>query len=213
MVQAKICGLTTPDAVDAALDGGASHVGFNFFPRSPRYLTPAEAARLSPPIRARNIGIAAVVVDPSDDLLDELARVLRPDFIQLHGHESPSRVREVRERTRTGVIKALSVSEAADVDAAQAYEGLVEHLLFDTKAPKGAVLPGGNGAAFDWTLVKDRRFSRPWFLAGGLDPWNITEAIAASGAPLVDVSSGVERGPGYKDPALISAFLEAVRRA
>jgi phosphoribosylanthranilate isomerase len=122
-------------------------------------------------------------------------------------------VREIAARTGVGIIKVLSVAEASDISPAASYEPLVDHLMFDTKPPKDADRPGGRGVAFDWTLLAGRRFARPWFLAGGLDPWNVAEARAASGAPLLDVSSGVERGPGLKDPALITAFLDAVRRA
>jgi phosphoribosylanthranilate isomerase len=213
MVQAKICGVKTPEAVQAALEGRASHIGFNFFPASPRYLTPEEAERLAPPARARNTPLVAVTVDPSDELLDHLSRTLRPELIQLHGKETPNRAAEVRARTGALVIKVLSVETADDMAAAHHYDGAADHLMFDAKTPKGSALPGGMGVSFDWTLLKGRRFARPWFLAGGLDPWNVAGAISASGAPLVDVSSGVERGAGYKDPALISAFLEAVRRA
>lgn len=213
-VTAKICGLSTPETVRAALDGGAAHVGFNFFEKSPRYVTPEAAARLAEPLRAKGgIGVVAVTVDPSDDLLARLAATLRPDFVQLHGKEPPARAREVAQRTGGGVIKALSISEASDIDAAAAFEDVTDHLLLDAKPPKGSDLPGGTGARFDWTLTMGRRFRRPWFLAGGLDPWNVTEAVRLSGAPMVDVSSGVERGPGLKDPALIAAFLDAVRRA
>jgi phosphoribosylanthranilate isomerase len=213
MVQAKICGLTTPETVRSALEGGAAYLGFNFFEKSPRYVAPDASEQLALPARNRGVGVAAVVVDPSDALLDRLMLTLKPDFIQLHGKEQPPRVAEVRARTGVLVIKALPIETSDDLAAAAAFEGAADHLLFDAKAPKGADLPGGNGAAFDWTLLSGRRFARPWFLAGGLHPWNVAEAVKASGAPIVDVSSGVERGPGYKDPALISAFLEAVRRA
>jgi phosphoribosylanthranilate isomerase len=213
MVQAKICGLSTPEAVQAALDGRASHIGFNFFPPSPRYVDPAAAARLGAPARRAGVKIVAVVVDPDDTLLDRIMAALAPDLIQLHGKETVRRVAEVRERTGVPVIKAIPIKAEADLEQAQAYADAADHLMFDAKAPPGAALPGGNGEAFDWTLMKGRRFDRPWLLAGGLDQWNVADAIAASGAPLVDVSSGVERGAGYKDPLLISAFLEAVRRA
>jgi phosphoribosylanthranilate isomerase len=210
---AKICGVSTPEAVTAALAGGAGFLGFVFFDKSPRNLSLEAAARLAEPVRARGVKVVALTVDPSNAQLDEIAGKLRPDLIQLHGKESPSRVREVAVRAGVGVIKALPVAEAADLAAAAAYEPLVEHLMFDAKPPKDAAMPGGHGRAFDWTLLAGRRFQRPWFLAGGLDPWNVAEAARASGAPLVDVSSGVERGPGLKDPALIAAFLDAVRRA
>lgn len=211
--RAKICGLSTPEAVRAALDGGASHIGFVFFAKSPRDIDPQAADRLAAPARAASVKIVAVTVDPDDVLLDRLAATLRPDFIQLHGKETPARTRQVAVRTGAGIIKALPVSDAADLDAAKAYETVADHLMFDARPPKDSVLPGGTGSRFDWTLTAGRRFERPWFLAGGLDPWNVGEAVRLSGAGLVDVSSGVERGPGLKDPALITAFLDAVRRA
>ena len=211
-VRVKICGLTTEPAVAAALAGGASHLGFMVFEKSPRNIVPAEAEVLARPARGR-AQMVAVVVDPSDALVDLIASALRPDLIQLHGRESPSRAREISERAGAGVIKVVPVGEPRDIDGAAAYEGVVEHLMFETKPPKDADRPGGHGVAFDWTLLAGRRFQRPWLLAGGLNPWNVAEAIAASGAPMVDVSSGVERGPGLKDPALISAFLDAARRA
>jgi phosphoribosylanthranilate isomerase len=193
MVKAKICGLSTPDTVQAALDGGAAFLGFVFFEKSPRNLAPEAAARLAEPARGRNTPIVAVVVDPSDDLLDRLVATLGPDLVQLHGRETPERVAAVRARTGAGIIKALAIEHAEDLAAAGLYAPLVDHLMLDAKPPKDSALPGGVGHAFDWTLLAGRRFERPWFL--------------------VDVSSGVERGPGYKDPHLISAFLEAVRRA
>jgi phosphoribosylanthranilate isomerase len=212
-ITAKICGLSTPDAVRAAVDGRASHIGFMFFPKSPRNIDPEAAARLVPPARAKGVKIVAVVVDPTDNEVDAIVAGLSPDLIQLHGKEPPARVREVAQRSGRGIVKVIPVSEASDFAAAKAYEPLVEHLMFETKPPKDADRPGGLGVPFDWTLLEGRRFQRPWFLAGGLDPWNVAGAIAASKAPLVDVSSGVERGPGLKDPALITAFLDAVRRA
>ena len=211
-VLAKICGLSTPETLRAALDGGAAHVGFVTFPKSPRHLAPESAGRLAQPARGR-AQVVSVLVDPSDALLDEVRAGLAPDLIQLHGREPPARVREVAQRTGARVVKALPVSTAADLDAARAYEGAADQLMFDARPPPGAALPGGVGARFDWTLTAGRRFARPWFLAGGLDPWNVAEAVQLSGAPAVDVSSGVERGPGLKDAALIAAFLAAVRAA
>ena len=211
--RAKICGLSTPEAVRAALDGRATHIGFVFFAKSPRDIAPDAADRLAAPARAAGVKICAVTVDPDDVLLDRLTAALKPDFIQLHGRETPSRARQIAVRTGAGIIKALPVTDAADIEAGRAYESVVDHLMFDARPPKDAVLPGGTGSRFDWTLTAGRRFERPWFLAGGLDPWNVGEAVRLSGAPLVDVSSGVERGPGLKDPALITAFLDAVRRA
>ena len=213
MVQAKICGLSTLDAVTAAVDGGAAFVGFVFFDKSPRNLEPEAAARLVASLRQSPVKTVAVTVDPDDALIDRLMATLKPDLIQVHGKETPSRVRQIAQRSGAGVIKAFSVSSASDVDQANAFDSVVEHLMFDARPMEGSALPGGTGARFDWSLLEGRRFSRPHFLAGGLDPWNVAEAIKASGAPLVDVSSGVERGPGLKDPALITAFLDAVKRA
>jgi phosphoribosylanthranilate isomerase len=213
MTSAKICGISTPDAVAAAVEGKAAFVGFVFFPKSPRNVAPELAARLAAPARAAGVKAVAVVVDPTDAELDRITATLDPDFIQLHGKESPARAQEIARRTQRPLIKALAVSDASDIAAARPYEEVVDHLMFDARPPKGSDLPGGVGASFDWTLLSGRRFRRPHFLAGGLDPWNASEAVRLSGAPLVDVSSGVERGPGLKDPALISAFLEAVRRA
>ena len=212
-VRAKICGLSTPEAVTAALDGDAAFLGFVFFGKSPRNIAPEAAAQLAPPARARNVKIVALAVDPSDAEIDAIVDGLSPDLIQLHGKESPGRAREVAQRSGRGVIKVLPVSDRSDIDAAGAYESVVEHLMFDARPPKDADRPGGLGEPFDWTLLEGRRFARPWLLAGGLDPWNVSEAVRRSGAPIVDVSSGVERGPGLKDPALITAFLDAVRRA
>ncbi|WP_312166162.1 phosphoribosylanthranilate isomerase [Phenylobacterium sp.] len=212
-VRAKICGLSTPATVQAAIDGAASHIGLNFFPKSPRYVELEAAAILARPARAARVKVVAVTVDPDDALLDRLTAILQPDLIQLHGKETPARAHQVAAHTGAGIIKALSVSEASDLAGAAAFEPVVEHLMFDAKPPKDSELPGGTGSRFDWTIMAGRRFQRPWLLAGGLDPWNVAEAMKLSGAPLVDVSSGVERGPGLKDPALITAFLDAVRRA
>jgi len=209
----KICGLSTPETVRAAIDGGAGFVGFMFFDRSPRKVTPEVAARLAEPARAKGVKVVAVTVDPSDALLDELRETLKPDLLQLHGKETPSRVWEAAIKANAGAVKAISVASPADLDAASQYEPITEHLMFDAKTPEGSDRPGGMGTKFDWTMLSGRRFARPWFLAGGLDPWNVAEAIQQSGAPMVDVSSGVERGAGLKDPGLISAFLDAVRRA
>ena len=213
MALAKICGLSTPETVRAALDGGAAYLGFAFFANSPRNIGPDDAARLAAPARGTAAKVVALMVDPDNAALDRVVAALRPDLIQLHGKETTARVREIAMRAGVGVIRALPVSEAADIEAARAFDGVAEHLMFDAKPPPDAERPGGLGAPFDWTLLSGHRFSRPHFLAGGLDPWNVGEAVRLSGAPIVDVSSGVERGAGLKDPALIKAFLEAVRRA
>lgn len=209
---AKICGLTTPEAVSAALDGGASHIGFVLFKRSPRAIAADAAARLAASVRGK-AKIVALMVEPDDAAVAEAVRVLNPDYIQLHGAEDPRRAAAIRALSGVPTIKAVGVRESADIAAARPYDDAADHLMFDAKPPLGADRPGGHGAAFDWALLKGLKLSRPWFLAGGLNPWNVAEAIDLSGAALVDVSSGVERGPGLKDPHLITAFLDAVRRA
>ncbi|MHB8284733.1 MAG: phosphoribosylanthranilate isomerase [Caulobacteraceae bacterium] len=212
-VRAKICGLSTPEAVAAAIDGGASHIGFVFFPKSPRNIDPDRAAVLATPAKARGIKVVAVTVDATDTELEAINLALSPDLIQLHGHETPARAAEIKQRSGAGVVRAFRVETPADLEAAAPFEGVVDYLMFDAKAPAGAVLPGGNGAAFDWTILAGRRFETPWFLAGGLEVGNVSDAVKASGATLVDVSSGVEIAPGVKEPGLITAFLDAVRRA
>nr|WP_314529336.1 phosphoribosylanthranilate isomerase [uncultured Brevundimonas sp.] len=212
MTLVKICGLTTPDTLDAALDGGADFVGAVVFPKSPRHIAPAVAAALFERARGR-AGIVAVVVNPDDALLQEIARTLKPDFIQLHGSETEQRAEAVRALTGAGVIKALPIRQADDFAAADEWDYHADHLMFDAKPPEGAVLPGGVGHSFDWTLLADQAFRHPWFLAGGLNPDNVAEALRITGAPMVDVSSGVESAPGVKDAGRIAAFIEAVRRS
>ena len=210
MTSVKICGLTTAETLDAALDGGAAFVGAVMFARSPRNIAPAEAATLFARARGR-ARIVAVVVDPDDALLTEIAATLKPDLIQLHGHETPARAEQVRALTGAGIIKALPIRTHEDFAPAVDWEPFVDHLMFDAKPVEGSALPGGVGARFDWSLLADRAFREPWFLAGGLNPNNAAEAAAISGAPLLDVSSGVESAPGVKDAALIAAFLKAVQ--
>lgn len=211
-VKAKICGISTPDAMQAALAGGARWVGLVFFPKSPRNVSIATAAELS-----RMVGtgtrVVGLFVDPTDALLDEVTGQVPLDLIQLHGGETPDRVAAIKARFNLPVMKAVKVAEAADLDAARAYEPVADLLLFDAKPPKGAVLPGGNGVSFDWSLLTGRTWSKPWMLSGGLDPDNVTDAIRATGATFVDVSSGVEEAPGVKSPARIRAFLDAVAQA
>ncbi len=212
-VKVKVCGISTPDTVRAAVDGGADFIGLVFFAKSPRHVTVQRAAELASIAKAGGVGVVAVTVDAPSILLDEIAAVVAPDLFQLHGSETPVRVAQVRDLTLTRTMRALRVAEGADLDAAKAFEAAADYLMFDAKAPPGAVLPGGNGAAFDWSILAGRSFAKPWFLAGGLNAANVGEAIAQSGARLVDVSSGVESAPGVKDPFLIEAFLKAVRRA
>jgi len=211
-LETKICGLSTAETLDLAVAEGAALVGFNFFPRSPRYVSLEQAATLARRVRP-GVRRVAVLVDPSDDFLTELVARVPLDLLQLHGHESPQRVASVTARTALPAMKVISVAEAADLDAVPAYEPLVERFMLDAKPPAAMknALPGGNALAFDWKLLAGRRFGRPWMLAGGLSPENLKEAAAISGARAVDVSSGVESAPGKKDPEKIRAFLKAAR--
>ena len=179
------------------------------FPKSPRHLEPLHAATLFDRVRGR-AKVVAVTVDADDARLTEIALILKPDLIQLHGRETPERAMRVRELTGAGIIRALAVSSAADIEAAKVWEPVVDHLMFDARPPSGSALPGGVGASFDWTLLGGQTFRKPWFLAGGLTPDNVAQAVAVSGAPMVDVSSGVESAPGVKDIDRIKAFLRAV---
>ncbi len=208
-VAVKICGLNTAETIAAAVEGGAAYLGFNFYPKSPRAVTPETAARLAAAVPA-NVAKVALVVDAEDRLLDEVAEALSPDIFQLHGRETPERVAAIKARNGRRVMKALSIATEADVAAARAYEGVADLLMFDAKPPPGG-LPGGNGLPFDWRLLKDSRWSVPWMLAGGLTPDNVAEAIRSTGATRVDVSSGVEDRPGVKSPEKIRRFLAAAR--
>ncbi|WGM46245.1 N-(5'-phosphoribosyl)anthranilate isomerase [Brevundimonas sp. NIBR10] len=210
--RAKICGLTAPETLDAALDHGAAFVGAVIFEKSPRHLEPLHAATLFERARGR-AKVVAVVVDPGDMLLTEIGLILRPDFIQLHGSETPERAAEIRRLTGAGIIKALPIRTEADFASVADWEPVADHLMFDAKPLEGSALPGGVGARFDWGLLAGRTFQKPWFLAGGLNPDNVAEAVRVSGAPLVDVSSGVESAPGVKDAGRIAAFLKAVARS
>ena len=208
-VAVKICGLNSAEAVAAAVEGGAAYIGFNFYPKSPRAVTPAVAAHLSAPIPL-TVAKVALVVDADDRLLDEIAEALSPDILQLHGSETPARVAEVRKRTGRQVMKVLSIATVDDVARARGYQAGTDLLMFDAKPPPGG-LPGGNGLPFDWKLLKDARWSVPWMLAGGLTPENVAEAIRSTGATILDVSSGVEDRPGVKSPDKIRRFLAAAR--
>ncbi|CAG0971026.1 MAG: phosphoribosylanthranilate isomerase [Rhizobiaceae bacterium] len=209
-IDIKICGLKTAEALDAALAGGASHVGFIFFPKSPRNIAPQEAGRLRRAAFGRARAVA-VTVDADDAELDAIVAAMAPDMLQLHGKESPERVASVKGRYDLPVMKALSVAEMADVEAAEAYRGIADRMLFDARPPKGAELPGGNGVPFDWRILDGYRGD--YFLSGGLTPDNVGAAIRLLDPPGLDVSSGVERAPGVKDIGLIAAFFAAVRAA
>lgn len=209
-VAAKICGINSPNSMQAALDGGARYVGLVFFPRSPRNVSVSVAAELSRMART-GTRVVGLFVDPTDDLLDQVTAQVPLDLIQLHGGERPDRVAAIKARFRLPVMKAVKVADKADVDAAASYEPVADLLLFDAKPPSNvSSLPGGNGLSFDWSLLTGRTWQRPWMLSGGLDPANVADAIRATGARAVDVSSGVEERPGLKDPARIKAFLDAV---
>lgn len=208
MADVKICGITDTAALDAALAGGARFVGFVVYPKSPRHLERSQIEVLVERARGRAETVF-VTVDASDALLESLAP-LRPDWIQLHGAESPARTAAARRFAQRGVIRALGVARSEDLAAVAAYEPAAQMLMFDAKPLPGG-LPGGNAAAFDWGILSGRRFSRPWLLSGGLTPENVAEAIAVSRAALVDVSSGVEAAPGLKDPLRIAQFLAAAR--
>lgn len=205
----KICGLRRPADVAAAVDAGARYLGFVFFPRSPRAVTVAEAEALGRDL-APGLARVGLFVDPDDVVLDAVLASAPLDIIQLHGGESPARVAEVRARTGLPVMKAIGVAGPDDLARIAGFAGVADLLLLDAKAPAGAALPGGNGSAFDWRLLAGQRLAKPWFLAGGLTPDNVAEALRVTGAPGVDVSSGVERAPGDKDPARIAAFCAAV---
>ncbi|MBB5745107.1 phosphoribosylanthranilate isomerase [Brevundimonas variabilis] len=209
MTVAKICGLTTPETLDTALEHGAAFVGAVVFSKSPRHIDPLHAATLFERARGR-AGIVAVTVDADDALLTEIALILKPDLIQLHGRETPERAIEIRRLTGAGIIKALPVSTPDDLAAADVWEDVADNLMFDARPPEGSDLPGGVGASFDWAMMQGRRYRNPWFLAGGLNPDNAARAAAISGAPMLDVSSGVESAPGVKDSARIAAFLQAM---
>lgn len=210
-IDTKICGVRHPDAVDAAVAGGARYIGLVFFDRSPRHVGVDLAKQLARrvPTGARVVGL---FVEPDDTFLDHVVSQVPLDLIQLHGDEQPGRVREIRDAFSIPVMKAIRVSGPEDLDAAVAYEAVADRLLFDAKPPANvAALPGGNGIAFDWSLLAGRTWRRPWMLSGGLDVGNVAAAVAATAAPALDVSSGVESRPGVKDPDRIAAFLTAVK--
>lgn len=208
-IQTKICGLTTEDAVAAVAGQHANYAGFVFFPPSPRHIEPARAKALASRL-PQHIQTVAVVVDPSDEQLDSILKEFRPHYWQLHGKETPARVAEIAQRTGIPVIKAISVRSGDDIAKAGQYTASAAMLMFDAKVDDR--LPGGNGMAFDWMLLKNKEFALPWFLSGGLNSQNIGEALAMSGARMVDVSSSLENRPGVKDPALIKEFMDAVSK-
>ncbi len=208
----KICGLSTAEALDVALDAGADMVGFVFFPPSPRHLSYDAARPLGARVRGRAQKVA-LTVDANDAVFDALVEALRPDMLQLHGKESPARVTALKKRFGLPVMKAIAVEAKADLAAVAAYAGVADRLLFDARAPREATRPGGLGKTFDWRLLENLDPGMPFMLSGGLDAGNVAEALRVTRAPGVDVSSGVERAPGEKDPDKIRAFIRAARDA
>ena len=207
-VLVKICGLSTPPTLDATIAAGADLAGFVFFPKSPRHVSLDQARAMA---FAAPVGLAkvALVVDADDAALDLLVETVPLDMLQLHGHETPDRVAEVKARHGLPVMKAVGLSGPEDLAALDLYQTVADQILVDAKPPKGAALPGGNGLAFDWRLLLGRAWRRPWMLAGGLTPENVALAIRSTNARQVDVSSGVESAPGVKDAGLIRAFIKA----
>ena len=208
----KICGLKTTETAKRAVARGATHIGFIFFPKSPRHVTAEGARPVADAVRGR-ARIVAVTVDATDEALDAIVEGLAPDMLQLHGRESLDRVAAVRARYGLPVIKALSIRDSADLDAALSYRDIADRLLFDAKPPKGSDLPGGNGVSFDWQLLDALDGDVDYMLSGGLDAGNVGQAIRATRAPAIDASSGLETAPGVKDLGRIDAFFDAVAAA
>jgi len=209
-VSVKICGITSAEAADAAIEAGAAYGGLVFHPRSPRCLSLEAGAALAARLRGR-LRTVALIADLDDVGIEAVVQAVRPDLLQLHGSESVARVAAIRTRFGLPVIKAVAIAEAGDLSALPEIEAVADMLLFDARPPADAAYRGGHGAAFDWKILSGRRFSKPWFLAGGLTADNVARAIALSGAQLVDVSSGVESAPGVKSAARIAEFTAAVR--
>ena len=212
-VEIKICGLSTPEALETCASEGVDMAGFIFFDKSPRNVTPEQASPLAALARGfqNPLQTVAVTVDAEDDRLDAIVAAMKPDFLQLHGRETPQRVAELKKRHGLPVIKAFAIREASELEKLAPYEGFADRFLLDAKAPEGSDLPGGNGVSFDWKLLQALDTKTPWMLSGGLDAENIAEALAVSGAKSIDVSSGVEAAPGRKDIAKIAAFIKTVR--
>lgn len=211
-VVVKICGLRTADTIDAAVNAGADMLGFVFFSKSPRNIPYTDALLLNKHVAGRAKKVA-LVVDASDGELDAIMEALEPDMFQFHGEEEPRRIADVRARYRVPVMKAIGVSTAADIRRHEAYRFVSDRVLFDAKPPANAAHPGGNGQTFDWSLLAGIDIGKPMMVSGGLDPANVARALAMTGAPGVDVSSGVESAPGEKDPRRIAAFVAAARAA
>lgn len=214
MTDTKICGIKTVEALEAAIAGGARWIGLVLYEKSPRNMPIETAAALADMARGR-VSVVVLLVDPGDDRLNDVIHRVGPDFIQLHGNESPERIAAIRAAFGVRIIKAVGVRTEADVKAALAFAqpGIADLVLFDAKPPSGAEMPGGHGIPFDWTILAAVPVDMSYMLAGGLTPGNVRDAILKTGAPAVDVSSGVETGPGEKSPELIQRFLQAVKTA
>lgn len=208
----KICGLKSAEAIERAVNRGANHIGFIFFEKSPRYIEPDVAGKLADPVRGK-AKIVAVTVDPTNDELDEIVALLKPDMIQLHGNESPERVLTIKAVYGLAIMKVFSVRSADDLKRVEAYIGIADRFLFDAKPPQGSELPGGNGVSFDWSLLGQLDDSVDYMLSGGLNKDNIAEALTITKAPGIDASSGVESAPGVKSVAMIDDFFDAVEKA
>jgi phosphoribosylanthranilate isomerase len=210
-IRVKICGVKRPEDVRAVAAAGAAYIGLNFFPKSPRFVT-LEQARLLALEAPEGLCKVALTVNADNATLDAIVEAMPLDMLQLHGKETPERVAEVRARYGLPVMKAVGVADEGDLAAVFEFSLAADQLLIDAKPPKTATLPGGNGLPFDWRLVAQRRWLRPWMLAGGLTAANVAEAIRLTNARQVDLSSGVESAPGVKDPALIHAFVKAAKQ-
>lgn len=208
----KICGLSTPETLRAALDAGADMIGLNFHPKSPRFVTLERAIELAGIARGR-AEIVALIVDWDERQATELVEALKPDWLQLHGRETPDQTAAMRRIAGLPVMKALGISDAADLKAVASYRDVADRILLDAKPPKDAAYPGGHGRPFDWNLLADLDPGFPFMLSGGLDPANVAEAIQVTHPQGIDVSSGVESAPGVKDPARIAEFIAAARKA
>jgi phosphoribosylanthranilate isomerase len=206
----KICGLSTPETLDAALQAGADMVGFVFFPASPRHISLETARELGRQAKGRAIKVA-LTVDADDTTLANIVETLRPDILQLHGKESVARLRDIKQAFGVQLMKVLAVETAADLAPLAGYAAVADRILFDARAPKGATRPGGLGAVFDWHVLQNLDLKLPFMVSGGLTADNVAEAIRVTRAGGVDVSSGVERAPGVKDPEMIRAFIRAAR--
>ena len=210
----KICGLSTPETIEASIAAGADYLGFAFIPKSPRHISFDVAAALAG-LLPSTIAKVALTVDADNATLDAVIEALHPDILQLHGAESPERLTELKSRYGLPLMKAIGIAEPGDPESADIYRDSADLLLFDAKPPKSmaGALPGGNGLVFDWSLIAGHRPDTPWMLSGGLNAANVAEAVRITGAQAVDVSSGVETKPGCKSPDLIEAFIKAAKAA